>query len=256
MDRRTGYEELLSSCEKDLKQEIASEGVEGLVSTPTTTKLVSHRYTSDPITPRIQVLFNEKMCHGVEAYQKQRAMAKKLLLSSKDSMNFNLYITEVTEFDTPEYQNKFCKLLRTLGSSQTLHIYTGNYAYGVWPVYTLGSMLDAMQRTQARIITHVNGRASFAETCLWLWGHERYLSEFGTLQFIGFQKYLEQMPMYHTYFKTLLDRAVLYKVLSSKEETDCMTTNKCIQLTYSDVIARINAKDAEAEVEEPLDAPI
>ncbi len=231
-------------------------GLESFTSSPTTTGLITYKQVGSQFHPHLALLMNEKMCGGQEQYQKRRAMATRLLISTKDSMNFNLYITEVTEFDNPEWQNKFCKLLRTLTDAQTLHVYTGNFAYGAWPVYSLGALLDAMSRTAGRVITHINGRSSFGETVLWMYGHERYISEFGTLMFIGLQKHLECTPMYHSYFRTLYKKAKELNILTQAEIEDCMTSNKCLQLTYTDVINRINAKQTDVESEKPLDTPM
>lgn len=199
------------------------------------------------LSPHYQL--NEKL-DWFEDMKKRKDQNRRLLISTKDNTIFRLYITEMTEYDDPVYQKRFCKFLRTLSPTQTLHIHTGNGCYDDYPIYTYGCMIDAIQRTSGKVITNLNGRSSFSEVVLWMYGHERYLSEFATVSFIGLQKHLEWSPCWRSYFETILDRAVEIKIITNDEKNTLLTTNKTLYLSYRDVIDRIHAKDADVETDE------
>lgn len=197
-------------------------------------------YTYDPHRPiKPQIVMSNNFCamsggHGVDT--------NKLLLTTKDDVIFRLFLTEMTDFSDSKFQNRFSKLLRCLGEKQTLHIYTGNGVYGAWPLFDLGTILDAIARTRCKVTVHINGRASFCETCLWMWAENREISEFGTLFFCGMQRHLEWSPTWYGYLSTLLSRGVELGVLTQKECDDLLTTNKDIQFKQREVVERLNRK--------------
>lgn len=186
----------------------------------------------------------------------------RLYLHTTDQINYWLYFTEMTNYDDVIFQNRFVKLLHTLDERCTLHIHIGNGNFTYYPIFSYGNIIDAIQRTRATVITHINGRASFSETCIWLFGHERVISEFSTLCFSGLQKFLQgtgsnTFAPWRQYFDTILSRAVSLNILTEKEKTDLMSTSKVLQLTYREVTARISnpnlnstTNDQEKENEE------
>lgn len=176
----------------------------------------------------------------------------KLMLSTNDNVNFNLYFTEYTDLDHPKFQNRFCKLLRTLAQNTHLHIHMGNGIYGYYPIFSYGNVIDAIQRTQSKIIAHINGRAGFAETSLWLFAHERVISEFGSLYFTGMQQYLEWYPRWFFFFEFIFNRAVELNILTKEEMEQLMTSNMDIFLSRSEVLARMQRA---TQPEEPTDQP-
>lgn len=212
-------------------------------------------YTFTPPVPgshdRPKVVMTNNLCGGMGG--SSNVDTNKLLLSTKDNVNFRLFLTEMTDLANAKFQNRFAKLLRCLGSKQTLHIHTGNGVYGMWPLFDIGIILDAMTRTQCKVIVHINGRASFCETCLWLFTEGREISEFGTLFFCGMQRHLEWSPNWRGYLCTILDRAVDLGVLTTSEKDSLLTTNKDLQLKQREVVARLNKKVETSEEPESTD---
>lgn len=179
----------------------------------------------------------------------------KLLLSTTDGVTYRLYFTENTAYEDIKFQNKFVKLVSCLDSNQTLHLHIGNGNYGVCPVFTFGTIIDSIINAQCRIVTHINGRASFSETCLWSFGHERVLSDFSTVCYAGLQKFLESgYSNWIGYFKTLLRRSVEIGVLTEAEMRSLLTTNKCLQISGREVINRITRRTDSDDTEEEINS--
>lgn len=212
-------------------------------------------YTFTPPAPgshdRPKIVMTNNFCGGTCG--SSGVDASKLLLSTTDNVHFRLFLTEMTDLSNSKFQNRFAKLLRCLGSKQTLHIHTGNGVYGVWPLFDLGIILDAMERTQCKVHVHINGRASFCETCLWLFAEGREISEFGTLFFCGMQRHLEWSPNWRGYLCTILDRAVDLGVLTEGEKDSLLTTNKDLQFKQREVMTRLNRQVENPEDQESKD---
>lgn len=213
---------------------------------------IDWKLTGTPANPRWKL--TAKDMDWYEEHKKRREANRRLLLSTTDNVIFRLYLTEMTEYDDPTYQRRFCKFMRCLSGTQTLHFHMGCGCYGWYPIYTYGCMVDAMQRTQGKVITHLNGRSSFSETILWLYGHERVVSEFTTITFKGLQGFLERgFANWRSYFETFFLRAMDLKLITKDEKDMLLTTNKILNLSYRDIIARIQTQDAN--VDDPENTP-
>ena len=222
---------------------------ESLMATPAVIGGISYEYGGSRNHPVLRTLCPDD--GGWRAkWERMREMRERLLINSHDNVNFNLYITEITELDQPKFQNRFCKLLRTLSENQTLHIHTGNFVYGYFPAYNMGCLLDAIMRARCKVITHINGRASFTETVLWMYGHERQISEFGTILFVGMQDRFKWSPEWYDHFAKMYTRAVELKLLTEEEKTMCLTSNKCVQLTYDEIVNRLHAAEPDRGIDD------
>lgn len=195
---------------------------------------------SNKLRPRVNVKCSDMDWEA--DWKKRKEQNLKLLLSTKDNVVFRLYITEMTLYDHPTYQRRLCKFLRCLSDSQTVHIHLGCGCYDRYPVYTVGCVIDAIQRCRGTVITHLNGRASFSETCIWLTGHQRVFSEFTTISFVGLQQFLKYTPEWAAFFELFLSRAVDLKILTKEEKDTIMTSNKTVNLSYRDIVDRLAAK--------------
>ncbi len=181
----------------------------------------------------------------------------RLLLSTTDKIHFHLYVTEYTDFDHPSFQNRFIKLLRTLNENTTLNIHLGNGIYGNYPIFSFGNIIDALQRTNCKVIIHCNGRAGFAESVLWAFGHERVISEFGSLYFTGMQQWFEWYPRWYNFYKFIYDHLVAINVLTQSEMDQLMTTNIDIPLLQREILTRLaaGAPPDQPSTNDPLPAP-
>lgn len=205
--------------------------------------------------PRLGMKLSDAALNCYGGCTSQQDKYYKLMLSTSDNVNFNLYFTEYTDLDHPKFQNRFCKLLRTLSQNAQLHIHMGNGIYGYYPIFSYGNVIDAIQRTQSKIVAHVNGRAGFCETSLWLFAHERVISEFGSLYFTGMQQYLEWYPRWHFFYEFIFNRAVDLKILTQEEMDQLMTTNMDIYLSRAEVVARMQRENKPDPVEQDQTPP-
>lgn len=230
-----------SSSQKKQYDGLGLAGLESLASTPQAVHQVSWRQAGTKLYPRLEMVAGDM--DWFEDMKKRKEANTRLLLSTKDNVNFRLYITEMTEYDDPMYQRRLSKFLRCLDEKQTLHIHLGCGCYGNFPVYSYGSVIDAIQRTRGKIITHLNGRSSFSETILWIYGDERVISEFTTITFKGLQNYFENgFAEWRAYFETFFNRAMDIKLITKDEKEMLLTSNKTLNLTYRDIIDRLHAK--------------
>lgn len=164
-----------------------------------------------------------------------------LHLFHTNNAQFRLYTTECTELDSPYFQNRFCKLLDMLTAGQSLEIFLGSNIYGSYPICSYGNMISSLERAVCKTTTIINGRAGMSETCLWLFGQNRELSVYGSLEFTGVEKYVKPYPEWIPYFKFIFNRARTLGILTKSDVSELMTTNKSIMIPYREYINIINS---------------
>ncbi len=219
--------------------------LESLTSSMVTTKRLQYHAPSMDASasiPRLGITFAGEQMNMFCGGQNNNDKRFRLLLSTTDKVNFNLYFTEYTDLDHPSFQNRFVKLLRTLSENTTLNIHLGNGVYGKYPIYSFGNIIDAIQRASCKVIIHINGRAGFSESVLWLFAHERVISEFGSLYFSGMQQQLEWYPRWYNFYKFIYDHAVAIGIINQSEMDQLMTTNIDIPILQRDVIRRLQTE--------------
>ena len=158
----------------------------------------------------------------------------------KNKTHFNLYISESTELDSSNYQNKFCRFLDKLSNNQSVTIYLGGGVYGAYLSFSMGSMIDSMIHCKGCVKTIVGGRASCMESILWLFGHARALSKYGTLSFCGVGETLKSCLMWKGYFNFMYSKARDLGFITDNDVVDLLTTNNCVTVTYEEYLGKVN----------------
>lgn len=239
---------------KDLPESVVA--FESLLSSPWSTKemKVDKPQLMESISmPRPRMIFTDDTLNRLNSYYEDSVQCDcnderrkhqdekrfRLLLSTTNNIHFTLYFTEYTDLDHPKFQNRLCKFLRTMTTQQSLSIHMGNGILGKWPVFSYGNIIDAIQRCAGSITMHVNGRAGFAESCLWLFGHKREVSEFGSLYFAGLQDFMESYPRWFGYFNWIYQQAITIGIINEEEVKKLMTSNIDLPLMQREVLTRI-----------------
>lgn len=240
--------------DKDIPESIVA--FESLLSSPWSTKQLKidqPKLTESISMPRPKMVFSddqfdslnsrynkENCCDNFDERQKKIDDKRfRMLLSTTNNIHFTLYLTEFTDLDHPKFQNRLCKFLRTMTDQQSLCIQMGNGIYGKYPIFSYGNIIDAIQRCTGTITMHINGRAGFAESCLWLFGHKREISEFGSLYFAGMQDFMEWYPRWYGYFTWIYSQAIAIGIINETEVKGLMTSNIGLSLMPREVLTRL-----------------
>lgn len=125
-------------------------------------------------------------CNGCDdSYKKYQEESMKLNVHSTDGKNFRIYISPVNRLELSYFQNRLCTFLAQMTEENTIEIILSSNVGGWWVIPTLSSVLTAMSECKGKIITHATSRCSFAETVVWMFGHERIVSIYGGLALEG-----------------------------------------------------------------------
>lgn len=151
-----------------------------------------------------------------------------LYVKTVDKVHYRVYIATNNWISSAYYQNKLCALLTHLKPEQSCTLYLGS-GVGHWSdLPTFGAVITHMQECQGTVRTICAGKCASPETLLWLYGKEREISIYGSLQFVGIKRILEFRPSAAGYFDAVYSRAVEIGILTEDEKQKLMTSNHII----------------------------
>lgn len=196
-----------------------------------------HKYYSKTFYQKKEYTNANTMC--MRNQNNQGGEFYNLYLYSDNGVHIRLYMSEVNAPDLPLYQNKLCYLLNKLDSKKSLDIYLGNGIGGPFPICTVGNIFSALMNCKANVRIHMNGRGSMLESCLWLHGHKKIISPYGSLCFTGVGRLLESYPQWRGYYETIFTKAMNLNLITENDLADLMTTNYIIFIGANDTLAKI-----------------
>lgn len=235
------YENILGNI-KDISTyevDIDSTGLEGFVQTPL-------MYQNHPAMKygllSESILENADVVQKLQAYQQnmrsqdnQECPEHKLHICTMDHKSFRIYFDERTALDSNYYQNKFHTFISSLSSEHTVTIMMGS-GLGRWfNDIAIGNIIFSIMSAKCNVITKAIGRCGTSESFIWLYGKERHLTRYASLEFYGVHSLLKQFSVYKHYFSVLFNKAKELNLLTDEQVEELMTSNKFLSLVKKDI---------------------
>lgn len=159
----------------------------------------------------------------------------KLHICTMDHKSFRIYFDERTALDSNYYQNKFHTFISSLSADHTVTIMMGS-GLGRWfNDIAIGNIIFSLMSAKCNIITKAVGRCGTSETFIWMYGKERHLTRYASLEFYGVYSLLKQFTVYKHYFSVLFNKAKDLNLLTDEQVEELMTSNKFISLVKKDI---------------------
>lgn len=208
---------------EQFEEEKVVSGVESF--TPEMNKKVGFQ---NPIAPTMSYFGNDP--------QAKEHPGTRLHIRTNDNVTFRIYFCANTIIDSPYFQNRFCLFLDSLNEHQKVVIELGTGLNGSFPDTQIGMMISSIKNCKAEVTTIAAGRCGFAESCLFIYGKNRQISDYGALLFNGIKSYEDKIPMYADYFKQIFSDGLKSGVYDQNVYNTLLTSGKFVMINSKETI--------------------
>lgn len=208
---------------EDIKEDEVISGVESF--TPEMHKTINFQ---KPVAPTMSYFGNNP--------QDRENPGTRLHIRTNDNVTFRIYFCANTMIDSPYFQNRFCLFLDSLREDQNVVIEMGTGVNGSFPDTQLGMMISSIKNCKANVTTVAAGRCGFAESCLYIYGKNKIISQYGALLFNGIKSYADHCSEYIPYFTQIFNDGLKAGVYDKSVYDTLINTGKFVMINAKETI--------------------